>query len=807
MNALPAPLAGLANYPQFLTYILVPSRKPGKMAKLPMNPRTGEVCDAHDASAWTTADEALAAIAAGRGVGLAFTFTEADPYFFLDIDNALGADGQWSELARSLCAAFPGACVEVSSSGKGLHVIARGAQAADARHRKRNDALGLEFYTSERFIALTGTSAVGNVDADMSVVVPWLVEHYFPPHAAPEHGHAGTGPREDWRGPVDDDDLIRRALQSKSSAGVFGGKATFADLWHADEAALARAYPSDNGDAFNRSSADAALASHLAFWTGCDAERIERLMRRSGLARDKYDRADYLPQFTIPNAIANQRDVCRDKEVIAPSVAADPHAATAIEALPAGRVKAEAVFVNPAQQTEFFAGCVYVQDAHRIFTPSGAMLKQGQFRAWYGGHIFILDNSNDKTTRDAWEAFTESNAVVFPRAASSWFRPDLPPGGIVEHEGLTYLNTYLPLNIPRKAGDPAPFVEHVRKLLPDERDRAIVLAYMAACVQYPGVKFQWAPLLQGVEGNGKSLLSRCLAYTIGERYTHWPRADQISTKFNSWLVNRLLICVEDVYTPEHQGELLEALKPMITNSRQPVEPKGVDQQSLYVWCNFFLNSNHKDAIKKTRNDRRIAPFFTAQQQEADLERDGMRGDYFPRLYAWLRADGYAIVADFLASYPIPDELNPATNCHRAPRTTSTEHAIEASLGGVEQEVLEAVAQDKPGFCGNWISSFAFDALLEKMGRARSLTRRKREDVLAALGYVKHPALAGGRTNNPVLPDGGKPVLFVRVGTPEHRITSGAEVARAYSTAQGHATFGEAPAATAAAPPPPPSRPH
>jgi hypothetical protein len=66
----------------------------------------------------------------------------------------------------------------------------------------------------------------------------------------------------------------------------------------------------------------------------------------------------------------------------------------------------------------------------------------------------------------------------------------------------------VPINTPRKAGDAGPFLRHLAKLLPDERDRSILLAYMAASIQHKGVKFQWAPLIQGAEGNGKTLLTR-----------------------------------------------------------------------------------------------------------------------------------------------------------------------------------------------------------------------------------------------------------------------------------------------------------
>ena len=207
-----------------------------------------------------------------------------------------------------------------------------------------------------------------------------------------------------------------------------------------------------------------------------------------------------------------------------------------------------------------------------------------------------------------------------------------------------------------------------------------------------------------------------------------------------------------------------------------------DQVMSNVVANFMFNSNHKDGMRKTKNDRRICPFFSAQQKKEDIERDGMGGDYFPRLWDWLRAEGFAIVTDYLYSFAIPAEYNPARACQRAPDTTATEAAINAGAGGIEQEIQEAIEQGLPGFAGGWISSIQLDRLLEKVGAARRITHNKRKELLQDMGYISHPNLADGRVNNVVLPDGGKPRLFVTKNHPSLYIYGAAEVAKAYETA-------------------------
>ncbi len=587
------------------------------------------------------------------------------------------------------------------------------------------------------------------------------------------------GPVEEWRGPTEDADLLRRAMQSRSAAGAFGAKATFADLWSGDIEALARCFP-DSAHAYNASLADAALVAHLAFWTGRDGARIERLMWQSGLKREKWEREDYLPR-TIAKILAAPGDVLTDKMPEPPSV---PQAAP--EAPTQSAITGN-TFLAAQAQRELFTGCVYVQDRHRVLVPGGQLLKQEQFRVAFGGYAFAMDTVNERTTRNAWEAFTESQALRAPRAESICFRPDRPPGEILKDAGKTRVNTWWPADVKRATGDLTPFLAHLRKVLPDERDQQILLSYMAACVQHKGVKFPWCPVLQGVEGNGKTLFSMCVAEAVGQHYTHWPHATDLDSDFNGWLPNKLFVAVEELYSQEHQIEVVEKLKTMISGGMGiQIQFKGIDQESMAIVANFLATTNYRNAIRKTiDNARRFALFYTAQQTHADLVRDGMTGDYFPKLYGWLKqADGFAFVSELLHTYPIAPEFNPAGLMHRAPNTSTTDLAVIESRGSVEQQIAEVIAQDTPGFMGGWVSSIMLDRLLTetlKVGGRVSLSKRR--EMLQSMGYVLHPGLPEGRVNNPVQPDGRKPQLFILEKHPSAHIRGASEIARAYTAAQ------------------------
>lgn len=294
MWELPGALAPMANYRQFIVCRLVAHPvKAGKWNKFPVNPATGEVWNAHDPAIWLDVQTATSlATWYGPGHGVGFVFTGADPFAFIDIDNCATPDGQWSELARHVVAAFPGAAVEVSQSGRGLHIFCMGTV---PEHGCRNDRFGLEFYHRDRFVYL-GTGAVGSAGTDCSAGLQWLAEHFFPPRqeaiGGPEWRDA---PVPEWSGPTDDEELIARALASRqSAAAAFGGRASFRDLWEGNAEALGRSFPDSGGRAYDASAADAALASHLAYFTGNHHERILRLMDRSALKREKWERADYI---------------------------------------------------------------------------------------------------------------------------------------------------------------------------------------------------------------------------------------------------------------------------------------------------------------------------------------------------------------------------------------------------------------------------------------------------------------------------------------------------------------------------------
>lgn len=329
-------LGGMLAIPQWFVWRLTWDEEENKFQKVPCYP-DGRMhrMPANDPANWMTCSDARAVLASLRARNDGHTYTlgfwlSADTgYWFLDIDKCM-TNGQLSPLAQTLFNMFPGAAYEWSSSGQGLHIFGRGA----VPEHRRKDAHGfnLEFYTDKRGIAF-GLSGqfYGSADTTHDIAIGQLIAAYFPPNAL----HAGDildsqfdAPVPAWSGPTDDNELIAliRRRERLDAAAVFAGlppsRATFSDLFDGNRDVLERVYA-------GQSDMDYALIGMLSFWTGRDAIRTERIMRRSALYREKWDsqrgkdtyiRYSILRQFRSAHAegravLGSQRTVVSVSEV------------------------------------------------------------------------------------------------------------------------------------------------------------------------------------------------------------------------------------------------------------------------------------------------------------------------------------------------------------------------------------------------------------------------------------------------------------------------------------------------------------
>lgn len=296
-------MKGLLNRKQWVCWRLEHVEGRPKPTKVPYSPIHGYKASTTNPADWSDYHTALGMAQMYGMSGVGFVFTENDPYFFIDVDNCLvdQATATWSPLAHEFVNRFPGAYTEVSQSGTGLHIICAYTSLPEGFNSLNDQKTGLEMYWRDRFVAMTLTGN-GEVDVDYTQGVHDSIARYGRIRSD-RSAHWTSAPCDEWSGSEDDEELIAMALKSSSAASVFGNKASFADLWTANVEKLSVSYASDQGKDYNASAADAALCSHLAFWTGKNCERMERLFNKSALVRSKWtDRQDYR-ETTILGAV------------------------------------------------------------------------------------------------------------------------------------------------------------------------------------------------------------------------------------------------------------------------------------------------------------------------------------------------------------------------------------------------------------------------------------------------------------------------------------------------------------------------
>ena len=262
--------------------------KNGRMTKVPYQ-INGRRASATDPATWSTHEDVELAWRnnPNRYQGIGAVMTRAYRMVFIDIDHCVEPSGRFDDRAEDILSAFMDddgnltTFVEVSQSGTGLHLIVIG----DIPRSFKNSRLNVEMYDNGRFIAMTGKAVSACEPSECADGLRYVFERYKTPSKA-----------IDWtsRPPIDpatrheDDWVVRHASDREGSK--------FTTLFEGDWSGYQ-----------SRSEADLALCKILAFWTNNEPEAIDRLFRRSGLYRAKWERQNYSTP-TIRKAISTNDD-------------------------------------------------------------------------------------------------------------------------------------------------------------------------------------------------------------------------------------------------------------------------------------------------------------------------------------------------------------------------------------------------------------------------------------------------------------------------------------------------------------------
>jgi hypothetical protein len=255
------------------------------------------------------------------------------------------------------------------------------------------------------------------------------------------------------------------------------------------------------------------------------------------------------------------------------------------------------------------------------------------------------------------------------------YDPGQPNKIFTKREGRWYVNTY------RKSYPEATeegsvkaesiLREHLEINFSDEAHRDHLLDWMAYQVQYPGRKIRHAPLIQGGEGCGKTFFYNCMAVVLGEDHAKLVDKNTLSGGWTEWAEGSQMVAIEEIrVVGTNKYELMNVMKPLVTNDRVPVNQRNHDTRTIRNVTNYILFSNFHDALALAQGDRRYFVLKSRLQTKEDITALGEK--YFDRLFGMLEEHASGL-RYFLENYEISDGFNPDGH---APRTIYLDQVIE-----------------------------------------------------------------------------------------------------------------------------------
>ena len=321
-------------------------------------------------------------------------------------------------------------------------------------------------------------------------------------------------------------------------------------------------------------------------------------------------------------------------------------------------------------------------------------------------------------------------------------------GVICQIEGATVLNSFNPKTVPIEAQEYSEeglaaierVKAHIKFICDTEENTSIFTQWLAHQVQFPGRQILWSPVIQSIQGIGKSFFGELLRACIGDRNVGVVSPSQAVSDFNPWATGVVVNVLEELrVVGNSRFDVVNALKPLITDRIIMINDKGVRQYQTYNTANYICFTNYRDAIPLDEDDRRWWVLFAVIESLKDLKKfvGEDASTYFPALFDAVRSHPQELRKWFLEYKITPEFLK----IKQAPMTDSKRSMIateEASFDGLS-EVRELLNEGGQYFNKECISSAdLFEHLLFENPELEINTSR-RNIILKRLGYSLEPS--------------------------------------------------------------------
>lgn len=282
---------------------------------------------------------------------------------------------------------------------------------------------------------------------------------------------------------------------------------------------------------------------------------------------------------------------------------------------------------------------------------------------------------------------------------------------VFQMSGLWWVNSYRPKSVPTapehltNADEAAIQVvrNHFHLYLTDQRERELLISFIAHNVRSPGLKIRWSPYVHGVPGDGKSFFGNLLMAAMGVPNVRVLNGSTLKSDFTDWATGCGVVLIEEM--KQVDKNVMNKLKPYISNDIVEIHPKGKASYSTQNSSNYMMFSNYLNGASIDDSDRRY--MFLSSNISKEEARKMSEQEYFESLFSALREHPGAI-RKWLMEYPLHKEFG--ANTH-APYTDVRRTVVEMSKDPIQVDAEELLSRGTLGVTANALSSSHFTTAL------------------------------------------------------------------------------------------------
>ena len=377
-----------------------------------------------------------------------------------------------------------------------------------------------------------------------------------------------------------------------------------------------------------------------------------------------------------------------------------------------------------------------------VHWPSRRIISRASFDLIHEQHVPLNEHGGPVKRASNW-AVTDLGA---PEVHGTIYDPSVPPDVdqvVRDTDGQLKVNIFRHSSRPEtpdtldEGGREAVGLvcAHLSKLMDGNPHKIDVLvSWLAWVVQNPGRRANWAPILIGPQGNGKSFISELLVQVLGHENVSIAQPGVVKRDFNAWVENVEVVFLEELLLEgERKYEVLNALKPLVTNRLVQIHAKGRDAYTARNTASFIGATNNTTPLPLDENERRFWIANTCLlgtppgELEAALRDAGMTADYFDALFTAVRGHPGAL-RRWLLDLPIPAWFDGEG---RAPASSDKAEMVQAAMDDSEATLRELLRTGGPGVTEWVVASYCLRVHLVDCRHPDGLIKR----VLPSLGFV------------------------------------------------------------------------